>query len=91
MHVFYKTSQDFEFSGETVKEKKKNCAKKKEPLELKGNLSYPSLVMFSSGAVLWFDNKCDGPFGAHTLRRVKLTSCLSPYVRAGDSPGGDEC
>lgn len=32
MHVFYKTSQDFEFSGETVKEKKKTVQKKKNPL-----------------------------------------------------------
>lgn len=36
MHIFYKTLQDFEFSGETLKEK----TVQKSPLELKWNLSY---------------------------------------------------
>lgn len=39
-------------------------------------------------AVLWFPTKHVGLFGAHALRHVKLTTCLSPYVRAADSPWG---
>lgn len=85
MDNFYKTFQNFEFSGEKFQEKKKH-KKKKIPAEVGFTLTF--IVDVYQCVVLWFPMKHDGLFGGHTCRHVKFITCFSDCVGAPDYPGG---
>lgn len=87
-HIFYKAFQDFEFSGETLGGGGGGGEQTNKTPRTYVKFKLLFIVNVYRWAVLWFPTKHDGLSGAHALRRVKLTTCLSPYVRPADCPGG---